>query len=628
MSQKKTSKSGKKQRNRKGPAHKPGNPRHGSAVSLGAFRAEKLLAPMTPGFVQWFERSGGEAAEALACLKVIGVVLTEFLQVDAVPSITAFTTDEAVRAFDALEAVLGEDTDMAADAFHLYIDFLGEMGLWTGTDQDYDAVHDFVDEEAQFPVPEFPEIMVPRIPEAEELAAFEAMPLISQVGALLEWIGTGKKVTSTGVLRLSDIEAAAASLGVKARGQRQGKQRSDAPALPGFESLEVKDAEETTLVVRSMNDVPELEMMWRCLQEAELIEVGSTKAVPRQGHGFEADSTPARRVETYRKTATSILQRFEDEIRDAGPLGTPIGMLRRAVLTMGCTETPMPMEKFELDEDLDPDGEEYLTNLLANASLGMFTVLEELGLLSLDTHVRVPKHLWGSLKTVFEKSSDDYGEFYGLPGGGEEQQIELRRNTTPAKSTTVLELRIALRDLTPPIWRTVLVPNGARLSHLHYIIQSAFGWDGGHLHEFQAGGRNGTTYSSGDFEASPYTDKNVEERTVALSDVFKRKGSKLEYTYDFGDNWRHLITLENILPLKDAGAVPRCLDGARMAPEDDCGGIWGWLELLEAIKDPAHPAHEDRMDWMGLEEGETLDPEKFDIKAINKRLRQFQDLLG
>jgi hypothetical protein len=65
-----------------------------------------------------------------------------------------------------------------------------------------------------------------------------------------------------------------------------------------------------------------------------------------------------------------------------------------------------------------------------------------------------------------------------------------------------------------------------------------------------------------------------------------------------------------------------------MAPEEDCGGAWGWINLLDAVNDPAHPEHEDRMDWMGMEEGETLDPEKFDLAEINERLSRFQGVLG
>ena len=62
--------------------------------------------------------------------------------------------------------------------------------------------------------------------------------------------------------------------------------------------------------------------------------------------------------------------------------------------------------------------------------------------------------------------------------------------TTPRKrtaATTILQLRIELRGTKPKIWRRVLVPQTITLRKLHSVIRAAFGWSGGHLHEFIAG---------------------------------------------------------------------------------------------------------------------------------------------
>ena len=61
----------------------------------------------------------------------------------------------------------------------------------------------------------------------------------------------------------------------------------------------------------------------------------------------------------------------------------------------------------------------------------------------------------------------------------------------------------------------------------------------------------------------------------------------------------------------------RCVDGKRACPPEDCGGPWGYGELLEIIADPKHPEHEERMEWMGGE----FDPEAFDPDAVNAELR-------
>ncbi|MDQ0093354.1 IS1096 element passenger TnpR family protein [Paeniglutamicibacter psychrophenolicus] len=633
MSKKKNSRPGKNQkpRNKKASGSGTAGSRRGSAVSLGAFRAEKLLALLTPGFIEWFKEVEGPEEDARGCLKVVGVVLGELLQAAPASSATSFTLEDAVHAFEALEEVFGDDVELLIDALHVYVDFLDENDLWTGTEGELAAVHDLVGGGSEIPFPDLPEILVPEIPLDQELAAFEAMPLISRTSALLEWVGTGKSVTSTGVLRLADIEAAAACVGVKARGQRQAPRRN-AEALPGLDMPNLEEVDEPVLVVRSMNDVPELAMLWNSLLDAELIDVRATKVVPLAGTGFEPGANDSRKLETYRDLATITLQGLEDEILDVGPFGSALWMMHKAVFTIGCSSEPMPVDRFDLDEDLEPDDEAYLANAMANAALGMFRELEKLGLVSIDTHVRVPRHLRQIVKTVFAGMPEDFDELdevNGFPAAAGEHEIELRRDTPPVETTAIHQLRVELQDLTPPIWRTVLVPNGASLRDLHDIIQRAFEWDNSHMHRFQKGGRNGTSYSSpSPFEPYPGENRDVDENTVALSEVFKRKGSKLEYTYDFGDSWRHLVTLEKTLSPKDAGEFPRCIDGQRMAPEEDCGGAWGWINLLDAVNDPAHPAHEDRMDWMGMEEGETLDPEKFDLAEINERLSRFQGVLG
>jgi hypothetical protein len=51
-------------------------------------------------------------------------------------------------------------------------------------------------------------------------------------------------------------------------------------------------------------------------------------------------------------------------------------------------------------------------------------------------------------------------------------------------------------------------------------------------------------------------------------------------------------------------------------PPEDCGGIWGYYELLEALADPGHPEHEVYKNWCG----DMPDPKVFDLASVNKRL--------
>jgi hypothetical protein len=175
--------------------------------------------------------------------------------------------------------------------------------------------------------------------------------------------------------------------------------------------------------------------------------------------------------------------------------------------------------------------------------------------------------------------------------------------------SVVYQLKITLHDISPPIWRRVQVKD-CTLAKLHDVIQTCMGWDGGHLHAFEIGGEQyGEPFPDGSME---YHDS----RRIKLSQLAAQGVQKFSYTYDFGDNWEHTIQMEKTLPAESGVRYPRCIDGARACPPDDCGGPWGYADFLEAIQNPKHPEHEDMVEWIGGE----FDPEAFDVGAINAEL--------
>ena len=173
----------------------------------------------------------------------------------------------------------------------------------------------------------------------------------------------------------------------------------------------------------------------------------------------------------------------------------------------------------------------------------------------------------------------------------------------------ILKLKITLRGARPPIWRRVLVPANLTLHDLHTVIQDCMGFYDGHLHEFDIGGER---------YGDPSTTDDVEnEARVGLASLRRRGIRKLRYTYDFGDDWEHDIAIEGSEPADPALRYPVCTAGKRSGPPEDCGGIWGYEELLTILADPAHPDREERLEWLGVEE---LDPEEFDLEEINRML--------
>jgi len=179
-----------------------------------------------------------------------------------------------------------------------------------------------------------------------------------------------------------------------------------------------------------------------------------------------------------------------------------------------------------------------------------------------------------------------------------------------ASSRDIYQLKVTLKGARPPIWRRFQVKGGARLDKLHLFLQVIMGWSNYHLYQFTI---DGVAYG----EPHPdYEDDMEDAAKVRLSDLAPGEGFKFDYMYDFGDSWEHRILVEKILPPQEGVHYPVCLAGKRACPPEDCGGVWGYEELLETIRDPEHEQYDEMMDWLGGE----FNPEAFDLNEVNERL--------
>ena len=184
---------------------------------------------------------------------------------------------------------------------------------------------------------------------------------------------------------------------------------------------------------------------------------------------------------------------------------------------------------------------------------------------------------------------------------------------TTKQLRSIYQIKISLIGATPPIWRTVLVPSSLKLASFHEVIQLAMGWTNSHMHQFIA---NNIFYGIPDEDFGMETE---DETKYKLSQLLSKEKDTIMYEYDFGDSWEHKILLEKILPDDGKTALPVCIKGKRACPPEDCGGIWGYEELLETISNPKHPDHEEMLEWLGGE----FDPEAFDLEQINKDLAEY-----
>ncbi len=180
------------------------------------------------------------------------------------------------------------------------------------------------------------------------------------------------------------------------------------------------------------------------------------------------------------------------------------------------------------------------------------------------------------------------------------------------KFEKVYQFKIELRGIKPPIWRRIQVPETYTFWELHVAIQDAMGWTDTHLHEFEViNPLDGETLRIGSPDED-FKDGVIPDWKMSIAIIFSEKNPRAHYIYDFGDTWGHEIKLEKILPREKGVDYPRCIDGRRACPPEDCGGVWGYERFLTIIRNPKHEEYEKMREWVGGE----FDPEHFNMKEV------------
>ncbi len=183
--------------------------------------------------------------------------------------------------------------------------------------------------------------------------------------------------------------------------------------------------------------------------------------------------------------------------------------------------------------------------------------------------------------------------------------------------------KVQIKGITkPPVWRRLAIPDTFTFEQFHYAIQHAFNWYNAHLFSFSPSGI-GSSYEIqipyGGPEDTGWGEIKDAQK-LKLKTLFKEEKQTFIYTYDFGDNWEHKITLEKLTPEKIS--KPSCLTGKGKRPPEDCGGVWGYQDFLETVNNPQQPEYEETREWALLAEGEEWDVREFDIEKVNTRLER------
>ncbi|MGW5274378.1 plasmid pRiA4b ORF-3 family protein [Streptomyces sp. NPDC004044] len=399
---------------------------------------------------------------------------------------------------------------------------------------------------------------------------------VEQVRGLVGWVGTGRKLTLTGRVTLADARALVEVLDTGDRmdpviGDRTFKTKSSEELY--HLTLLVEWAKAARLLRTAGGRLLPVKKTARLLDHPDELRGALFAALPHVGPAVTVSGwLESLFTHEYDRGLRALLQRLY-----AATAPVPLSDLYEVVW-----DAVSPL--FALD-DLSPDRLGHLRTandhdiqrvLKALASLGAAHLTQESAELTTD----------GRAETA-------------------------RMRGEPEPGDAVLRILVELADVDEPrVWRQLLVPASIRLDRLHSVIQDAMGWQNCHMHAFTI---DGVQYGRPDGELG-FRDE-CHATLAAL-----KPGAHFVYTYDFGDSWEHLITVEQLQTASAGLHYPHCVDGAGACPPEDCGGAPGYNGLKVILADPAHEEHHAMLVWLGLRSATEFAPARFAPDEANTRL--------
>jgi len=187
------------------------------------------------------------------------------------------------------------------------------------------------------------------------------------------------------------------------------------------------------------------------------------------------------------------------------------------------------------------------------------------------------------------------------------------------------QFKLQLRDIEDPVvWRRINVPAQYTFYDLHEVIQVVMGWEDRHMFKFTPKGWGSfpsiEIFDSVIESVSDKQGETLDATKTKLNQIFKEEGDQFYYIYDFGDSWEHEIILEKIFDTTKL--YPACIEGVGVCPPEDCGGVPGFENLKEILKDKDHPEYDTALEWCLYEDQEEWDPEFFNLEGTQAYLME------
>ena len=210
-------------------------------------------------------------------------------------------------------------------------------------------------------------------------------------------------------------------------------------------------------------------------------------------------------------------------------------------------------------------------------------------------------------------------------------------------SHPIYQFYAELEGFNPKIWRRFQITNQVTVSRFSYVVMILFEMMASHLYSIEVDKarslglsfpqRNNPYRDSyttiaiqpdlidSDFSPFPKQATLVDASRVKLRHFVGDIGETLRLNYDFGDNWWVRIVFEAVIIDHDTpGTVfPKVLEGSGYGIVEDCGGVGGLVDLVDAFKQQKGEVYEGYRDWTGFE---TFDIMTFDLEDMNFRVKK------